>query len=85
MFASFGAHTKLTNIPFEENIIFEFVLNISFDLPGRLQTAFELKIDLPTSKNQPDAAILVLHALNLLKRPKTSKYAFENFQKIQKF
>ena len=36
---------------------------MSFGLPGPLQTAFELKLDLPASNNLPDAATLKLHAL----------------------
>ena len=50
---------------------------MSLGLPGPLQTDFELKIDLPASKNEPDAATLTLHALSLLRRTKTLKYLFE--------
>ena len=52
-----------------------------FGPPGLLWTPFELKTDLPASNIQPDAATLTLHALNLLKRRKTSKYVFPLSQK----
>ena len=39
MFASFRAHTKSTNIPFQTFLF----LHISFGLPGTLWTAFELQ------------------------------------------
>jgi hypothetical protein len=56
-------------------VFFNLFLHISFGLSGPLQTAFELtKIDLKTAKNQPDATALPENAMNLLKRPKTSKY-----------
>ena len=60
MFARFGAHSKFTNIPFQENyfVVFSTFLYISFGLSGHLQTAFELKIALPTTRNQPDATAL---------------------------
>ena len=37
---------------------------MSFGLPGHHRTPFELTNDLPTSKNEPDAVKLTLHALN---------------------
>ena len=43
------------------------------------------KITLPTAKNQVHATALTDIAINLLKLPKTSKYLFEIFQKIQRF
>ena len=40
---------------------------MSVGLTGLLQTAFELKLDLPASNVTPDAATLTLYALNQLK------------------
>ena len=57
---------------------------MSFDLPGPLRTAFGLKIALPTA-NQAHATALTAHAINWLKRPKTSKYFFELFEIFQNF
>ena len=57
---------------------------MSFGLPRPLQTPFELKVELPTSSFTPDAATLTLHALNLLKRPKTSKIFVSHFPPNQK-
>ena len=45
--------------------------HISFGLPGPLRAAFELKIALPTAKNQEHATALTEIDMNLLKRPKT--------------
>ena len=56
---------------------------ISFGLPGPLQTALELKIDLKTSKNQPDATALTENAINWLKLPKNIKILCR-FSKISK-
>ena len=50
MFASFGGHTILANIPFQETFCFEYVLHMSFSLPGPLHTLFELKLDLPVPR-----------------------------------
>ena len=63
---------------------FKKKIHISIGLPGPLRPAFELKNDLPTSIFQPDAATLTLNALNLLKRPKISKYVFELLQSFEK-
>ena len=52
---------------------------ISLGLPGRLWTAFELKKLLAYVRNTPDATTLTLHALNLLKRSKTSFFLFRPF------
>ena len=57
-------------------ICLELFPDISFGLPGLLQTAFELKIDLPIATNQPHAIALTENAINWLKRTKTSKYCF---------
>jgi hypothetical protein len=67
------------------DIFFDFFSDISFGLPGPLRTAFELKIALPTAKNQVHPTALTDNAINLQKRPKTSKYLFEIFQKLQNF
>ena len=56
---------------------------MSVGLPGPLQTAFELKNELPTPNFQPDAATLTLHALNWLKTPKISKTQLD-FSKLLK-
>ena len=46
-FASFGGHTKLTNIPFQDLCLFNlfpfFFSHISFGLSGPLRTAYNLK------------------------------------------
>ena len=73
---AFEGRKMLANIPFQKHIIFELFLHISFGLPGPLRTAFELKIALPTAKNQVHATALTDNAINLLKRPKTSKHIF---------
>ena len=65
--------------------MFELFSDISFGLPGPLRTAFELKIALPTATNQAHATALTTFFINLLQRPKTSKYLFESFPKNQNF
>ena len=55
-----------------------FLLHINFGLPGSLWTAFELKIALPTPKNQPDATALKENVINWLKLPKNIEILFEN-------
>ena len=64
---------------FEAPKITKAILHMSFCLAGPLQTPFELKIRKPTSDFEPDAVTLMLHALNWLKSPKTSKY-FSEFE-----
>ena len=66
-FASYEGHTNLANAHFWKIVLhmnFEIFLRMSFGLPGPLQTALELKIELPTVNVQPDAATLTLDALN---------------------
>ena len=74
----------LSNVPFQQHMFFELFSDISVGLAGPLRTAFELKIALPTAKNQAHATALTDNAINLLKRPKTSKYIlfFSKFFKI---
>ena len=69
----------LANIPFQKDasFFFEFFLHISVGLSGPLPTAFELK--------KVHATALTDNAINLLKRPKTSKYIFEIFPTFQNF
>ena len=69
----------LANVRFEEQLHmnFEKYLHMNFGVPGSLQTPFELKLDLPASKNEPDAATLTLHALKLSKKTKTSNYVID--------
>ena len=57
--------------------------DISFGLPRPLCTAFELKIDLQTSKNQPDATAPTEYAINSLKRPKNIKIFSLNLPNFQ--
>ena len=58
---------------------------MNFGLPGSLWTSFEVKKLKICVKNAPDAATLMLHALNKLKGLKKSKYVFEMFQHFQTF
>ena len=67
-------HTQNTPIHFQQSIFFQKY--ISWGLPGPPWTAFELKTDLPTSKNHPDATTLTSHALDCLKRPQNIKICF---------
>ena len=60
------------------------IIHMSLGLPGPLWTPFERTIDLPASRNEYGAATLTLHALDLLIRPKASKY-FQNFQNNKKW
>ena len=86
MFVSFGAHTKLTIIPFEEKKkTVELFLHISFDLPGPLRTASELKkLALPTANVHPDATALTEDVINWLKRTKNIKLFARTFPTFPK-
>ena len=75
----------LANVLFRNIFVSSFFLHISVGPSGPLQTAFERKIALPTAKKQAHATALTENANNLLKRPKTSKYLFNFFQKNQSF
>ena len=59
-----------------------FFLHISVGLPGPLRTAFELKVDLPTAKNQPDATALTEKAINWLRSSKHIKNIFRYFSQV---
>ena len=69
-------HTFLENLFF--NIFFCTSVLASPDLSGQL---LSYNCALWTAKNQAHATALTDNATNLLQRPKTSKYLFENFQK----
>ena len=58
---------------------------VSPDLSGPLQTAFELIIDLKTSRNQQDATALNEDTINWLKHPKNIKILFSIFTIFQEF
>ena len=61
----------LASVPFRKlflHMSLEIFVHTSFGLAGPLWTTFELKIDLPPSKNEPDVATLTL--LNWLKLQK---------------
>ena len=62
MFARSGGHTKLTNIPFQENI-FPTCFTHQFWPPRTSLDSFWAKITLPTAENQPDATALMQNAI----------------------
>ena len=78
----------LANVPFSKNSFipgfWKKELHISFGLPGHLWAAFELKIELPTSNVQLDAATLTLNALIIDQKDKKHKNAFLFFPKFSK-
>ena len=81
MFASFGGHTMLANIPFQSK---NRELQLSFGSPDLSGQLLSKNINLPTPIFTLDAATLTLHALNVLKRAKHIVfYLFTNFLKVQ--
>ena len=81
MFASFGGHTKLTNMPFTKTVFANLFFFAHQFWP--LRTAFQLNNGTVYSKNQAHATDLTDNAVNLLKLPKTSKCLFEIVQNFQ--
>ena len=57
--------------------------DISFGLPGPLQTAFELQIDLKTATNQPDTTALTEKTINLRILPKINKQKYSKIANLR--
>ena len=85
MFASFGSPHKVVKHTLSGKYFLQFVLHINFGLSGPLWTAFELKIELPTAKNQPAATAPTENAINWLTLPTNIQIYFRFFPKFPKY